>query len=183
MCAACPLSVLFEEVTKMKSYGASAVIIMDSTGSFTPEQVEECFTELSKIGITLGFHAHNNLGLAVANSLAAIKSGAEIIDATVCGFGAGAGNTPLEVISSIHPCGDINVLESIEHLDYKAPVTKVINILTAKHKLHSVFEKKILDASQKYNVSLTRLVEELGARKLVAGQEDLVRVIAAQMSE
>jgi 4-hydroxy 2-oxovalerate aldolase len=183
MCATCPLSVLVDEATKMKSYGASAVIIMDSTGSFTPEQVEECFTELSKIGITLGFHAHNNLGLAVANSLAAIKSGAEIIDATVCGFGAGAGNTPLEVISSIHPCGDINVLESIEHLDYKAPVTKVINILTAKHKLHSVFEKKILDASQKYNVSLTRLVEELGARKLVAGQEDLVRVIAAQMSE
>ena len=183
MCATCPLHTLVDEVTKMKSYGASAVIIMDSTGSFTPEQVEECFAELSKIGITLGFHAHNNLGLAVAKSLAAIKSGAKIIDATVCGFGAGAGNTPLEVISAIHPSGNINVLESIEHLDYKAPVTKVINILTAKHKLHSVFEKKILDASQKYNVSLTRLVEELGARKLVAGQEDLVRVIAAQMSE
>lgn len=183
MCATCPLQVLVKEVEKMKSYGASAVIIMDSTGSFIPKQVEDCFKELSKLNIKLGFHAHNNLGLAVANSLAAIHNGASIIDATVHGFGAGAGNTPLEVMTVIHPSKDINVLESINELNYDTPTTKIINILTAKHMLHSVFEKKILESVQKYNVSLKELVEELGARKLVAGQEDLVRVIAAQMSE
>lgn len=183
MCATCPLDVLVGEVEKMKSYGASAVIIMDSTGSFTPNQVEEYFSKLSKIGIKLGFHAHNNLGLAVANSLAAIKNGAEIIDATIHGFGAGAGNTPLEIMTVVHPSGGINVLESIDELDYEVPVTKVINILTAKHRLHSVFEKKILESAEKYGVSLTSLVEELGVRNLVAGQEDLVRVIAAQMAE
>jgi len=183
MCATCPLNILVEEVKKMKSYGASAVIIMDSTGSFTPEQVEECFRELSKIDIKLGFHAHNNLGLAVANSLVAIQCGAEIIDATIHGFGAGAGNTPLEIMTAIHPSGNINVLESMDTLDYKSPVIKTINILTAKHKLHSVFEKKILESVEKYKVPLIPLVEELGARKLVAGQEDLVRVIAAQMCE
>jgi len=131
----------------------------------------------------LGFHAHNNMGLAVANSLVAIEHGAEIIDATVRGFGAGAGNTPLEVMTTICPSEDINVLETIEDLDYNTPVTKIINILTAKYKLHSVFEKKILESSQKYKVPLAKLVEELGNRKLVAGQEDLVQVIAAQMSE
>ena len=183
MCATCPLDVLVGEVEKMKSYGASAVIIMDSTGSFTPNQVEEYFSKLSKIGIKLGFHAHNNLGLAVANSLAAIKNGAEIIDATIHGFGAGAGNTPLEIMTVVHPSGGINVLESIDELDYEVPVTKVVNILTAKHRLHSVFEKKILESAEKYGVSLTSLVEELGVRNLVAGQEDLVRVIAAQMAE
>jgi len=183
MCATCPLNILVEEVKKMKSYGASAVIIMDSTGSFTPDQVEECFRELSKIDIKLGFHAHNNLGLAVANSLVAIQCGAEIIDATIHGFGAGAGNTPLEIMTAIHPSGNINVLESMDTLDYKSPVIKTINILTAKHKLHSVFEKKILESVEKYKVPLIPLVEELGARKLVAGQEDLVRVIAAQMCE
>ena len=176
------MDILVEEVKKMKSYGALAVIIMDSTGSFTPDKVEEYFKELSKIGIKLGFHAHNNLGLAVANSLIAIKWGADIIDATVCGFGAGAGNTPLEIITAIHPSGNINVLESMDELDYKAPVVKAINILTAKHKLHSVFEKKILESVDTYKVPLIPLVEELGARKLVAGQEDLVRVIAAQMA-
>jgi len=183
MCATCSLDVLAGEVEKMKSYGASAVIIMDSTGSFFPKQVEECFKRLSQIGIKLGFHAHNNMGLAVANSLVAIEHGAEIIDATVRGFGAGAGNTPLEVMTTIYPCGDIDVLETIEDLDYVTPVTKIINILTAKHKLHSVFEKKILESSRKYKVPLAKLVEELGNRKLVAGQEDLVQVIAARMSE
>ncbi|QIG59737.1 hypothetical protein [Dishui Lake phycodnavirus 3] len=182
MCATCPLDVLVGEVEKMKSYGASAVIIMDSTGSFFPHEVEACFERLSRVGVKLGFHAHNNMGLAVANSLAAIRHGAEIIDVTVRGFGAGAGNTPLEVMTTIHPTG-VDVLEAIEELEYATPVTKIINILTAKHKLHSVFEKKILESAQKYKVPLAKLVEELGNRKLVAGQEDLVRVIAAQMSE
>lgn len=182
MCATCPLDVLVGEVEKMKSYGASAVIIMDSTGSFFPHEVEACFERLSHVGVKLGFHAHNNMGLAVANSLAAIRHGAEIIDVTVRGFGAGAGNTPLEVMTTIHPTG-VDVLEAIEELEYATPVTKIINILTAKHKLHSVFEKKILESAQKYKVPLAKLVEELGNRKLVAGQEDLVRVIAAQMSE
>tara|TARA_Y100000389_G_scaffold203492_1_gene252062 strand:+ start:1546 stop:2433 length:888 start_codon:yes stop_codon:yes gene_type:complete len=183
MCATCSVEVLVEEVKKMKSYGANAVIIMDSTGSFYPEDVVKYFTELSKIGIKLGFHAHNNLGLAVSNSLAAIKSGAEIIDVTVRGFGAGAGNTPLEIMTAIHPCNNINVMETINDLEHKAPTTKIINILTAKYKLHSVFEKKILEACEKYKIPITKLVEELGNRKLVAGQEDLVRVIASQMVE
>ena len=183
MAATCSISRLYEEVEKMKSYGASAVIIMDSTGSFFPEHVEECFRSLSKIGITLGFHGHNNLGLSVANSLAAIKNGAKIIDVTVNGFGAGAGNTPLEIMTSIYPCNILNVLESIDILEYKKPEIKVINILTAKHGLHSVFEKKMIESAKKYNVSITKLADELGKRKLVAGQEDLVRVIAAQMSE
>jgi 4-hydroxy 2-oxovalerate aldolase len=182
MSATCPLDILVGEVEKMKSYGASAVIIMDSTGSFFPKQVEECFKKLSGIGVKLGFHAHNNMGLAVANSLAAIENGAEIIDATVHGFGAGAGNTPLEIITTIYPSNNVSVLETIHELDYTTPTTKIINILTAKYKLHSVFEQKILESSQKYDVCVAKLVEELGNRKLVAGQEDLVRVIAAQMS-
>jgi 4-hydroxy 2-oxovalerate aldolase len=180
MCATAPIDVLVNEVEKMKSYGASAVIIMDSTGSFYPEDVEKYFTELNKIGIQLGFHGHNNLGLAVSNSLMAIKCGAEIIDVTVNGFGAGAGNTPLEIMNVVHPCEYINITDTPE---YKHPVTKLINILTAKHKLHSVFEKKILESCEIYKIPIAKLVEELGNRKLVAGQEDLVRVIASQLAE
>lgn len=183
MSATCSIEKLYEEVQKLQSYGASAVIIMDSTGSFLPCQVEECFRTLSKIGIKLGFHGHNNLGLAVANSLAAIHNGAEIIDVTVSGFGAGAGNTPMEIMTTLHPSGVLNILDSVSQLGYETPTTKIINILTAKYGLHSVFEKKIIENATKYNIPLAKLAEELGSRKLVAGQEDLVRVIAAQMSE
>ena len=183
MCATCSLDTLFSEVEKLKSYGADAVIIMDSTGSFLPEQVKECFIKLSDVGIKLGFHGHNNLSLAVANSLIAIQHGASIIDVTVNGFGAGAGNTPLEIMTTIHSSNDINVMDHIEKLEYKSPKIKLINILTAKNKLHSVFEKEILYSAEKYNIKIPNLVKELGNRKLVAGQEDLVRVIASQMAE
>ena len=182
MASTCTTEVLCDAVEKMKSYGAQAVIIMDSTGSFRPDEVHACFLRLSQIGIKLGFHAHNNLALAVANSLAAIEGGAEIIDATVFGFGAGAGNTPLEVISAIHPSGDIQILDYVSELNYPAPTTKTINILTAKYKLHSVFEKRIERASKMYNLPLEKLVQALSAKNLVAGQEDLVDVIAANMS-
>ncbi len=180
MCATCPLHVLKEEVKKMKSYGASTVIIMDSTGSFLPEDVYKYFSELSTIGVKLGFHGHNNMGLAVANSLVAIKSGATIIDVTVHGFGAGAGNTPLEIMTNVHPCGTIHLTEEP---DYPYPTVNMVNILTAKYKLHSVFEKHIIEACEKYTIPMSKLVEELGNKKLVAGQEDIVRVIAAHMSE
>jgi 4-hydroxy 2-oxovalerate aldolase len=182
MCATCPLHVLKGEVEKMKSYGASAVIIMDSTGSFLPDDVERCFVELSTIGIQLGFHGHNNLGLAVANSLMAIKHGATIIDVTVHGFGAGAGNTPLEIMTNVHPAPGAEHM-ALPEPDYQYPTVKMVNILTAKYKLHSVFEKKILEACEKYEIPIAKLVKELGKRKLVAGQEDVVRVIAAQMAE
>lgn len=182
MSATCTTEVLCDAVKKMKTYGAEAVIIMDSTGSFLPDDVRQCFTELSKIDIKLGFHAHNNLSLAVANSLAAIQSGAAIIDATVCGFGAGAGNTPLEVISTLYPCDNLHIIDCMRELNYPAPLTKTINILTAKYKLHSVFEKKIETTAKLYNLQLEPLVKALSAQNLVAGQEDLVDVIAASMS-
>lgn len=183
MSATCSIDILLDAVTKMKSYGAKGVIIMDSTGSFRPEDVNKCFTELTKVGVKLGFHAHNNLSLAVANSLEAIKAGAQIIDATVYGFGAGAGNTPLEVISSLHPTGSVNILDFLRDLNYRPPVLKIINILTAKYRLHSVFEKRLESATCRYNLPLETLVKECAEQNLVAGQEDLVDVIAANLAK
>lgn len=76
------------EAQKMQSYGADSVILMDSAGSTTIEMVEERIGALaSKLDISVGFHAHNNLGLAVASSYIAIKAGADIIDGTSRGMG------------------------------------------------------------------------------------------------
>jgi len=88
---------ILEEARKMQSYGAQGVILMDSAGASTPEMVQRVISILyDGLHILVGFHPHNNMGMAVANAYTAIKEGASIIDGTMRGFGAGAGNCQLE---------------------------------------------------------------------------------------
>jgi 4-hydroxy 2-oxovalerate aldolase len=185
MTASSSVNTIYEEASKMKSYGAMAIIIMDSTGSYTPKDVNERITILQTLNIPIGFHGHNNLQLAVANSLTAIECGAQIIDVTVCGFGAGAGNTPLEVMLFLHDENtkiDKNkVLEYCDQFHYPLPCCKPINILTSKYKLFGGFEKHILNASKKYNISYIQLIEEMNKYSLTAGQEDFIYIIASSL--
>jgi 4-hydroxy 2-oxovalerate aldolase len=184
MCASASVETLYEEANKMKSYGAMAIIIMDSSGSFKPNDVSEIISTLTKLEIPIGFHGHNNLHLAVANSMAAIQSGASIIDTTLRGFGAGAGNTPLEIMAFLHESNSINKTKLLEYCDnFKmiTPICNPINILTSKYKLFSGFEKHILIAATKYNISYIKLIDEIGKQSIIAGQEDFIYVIAESL--
>jgi len=175
---------IFEEILKMKSYGALAVILMDSTGSFKPNEVFELITYVKKIDIKIGFHAHNNYNLAVANSLEAINAGADIIDVTIRGFGAGAGNTPLETMIFLNESKNINksvVLDYCDKNNFNYPICKPLNILTAKYKLMSGFEKHIIKASNKYNISYIKLIDEIGKQNVISGQEDFIYIIAKSL--
>ena len=187
---------LLEQAKLMQSYGAKAVIIMDSTGTYMPDDVHERISVLiENLDILVGFHAHNNLGLSVANSLQAIKSGAKIIDASICGFGAGAGNAALELLIPVFQKNNFDVgnidfnsviKESENVLNYlvpNVPVPSPVNILTGLNKLFSGFEKPIIKASKIYNIEYSSLIFELGNRKLVAGQEDLIIEIAKNLKK
>jgi 4-hydroxy 2-oxovalerate aldolase len=133
---------LAEQAKIMEDYGAQAIIIMDSTGTYLPHDVKERISLLkSKLNIKVGFHAHNNLGCAIANSLIAVESGAELIDACIRGFGAGAGNAPLELILPVleksgYTTGisfEETIKEADRVMDYlipSAPITTPINVLT-----------------------------------------------------
>src|SRR6266568_3944784 len=93
---------LLKQAVLMQEYGAKGVILMDSAGAYLPEDVTEKVKTLVKVLKTsVGFHAHNNLGMAVANSVAAVNAGATIIDTTARGLGAGAGNCQLEVFVAV----------------------------------------------------------------------------------
>lgn len=183
MSATCLTDILIEEAKKMKSYGAHAIILMDSTGSYLPDQVYERVSILvNELGIRVGFHGHNNLHLAVANSLEAIRAGASIIDVTMRGFGAGAGNTPLEVMSGILGMYDTSkIFAQCEQFNYDYPVSKPINIMTAKHKLFSGFDRHIYEQCKKYpNLDMSKFIEKLGEMRLTAGQEDIIHRVAAE---
>jgi 4-hydroxy 2-oxovalerate aldolase len=184
---------LVEQAKIMESYGAQAIIIMDSTGTYLPSDVEERISKLrAYTNIKVGFHAHNNLGCAVANSLTAVNAGATMVDACIRGFGAGAGNAPLELILPVFEKSgyltDISFEEVIKEadrvMDYlvpEAPITTPINVLTGLTKLFSGFEKPIIKASKLYGVEYSSLIFELGNRKLVAGQEDLILEVAQKL--
>ena len=184
MSASCSVDTLFDQANKMKSYGAMAIIIMDSTGSYKPNDVTERIKALTKLEIPIGFHGHNNLYLAVANSVAAIESGATIIDVTLCGFGAGAGNTPLEIMAFLYESNSIDknkILEYCDNFKLPVPLCKPINILTSKYKLFGGFEKHIVKASEKYKISYIKLIEEISKLSLTAGQEDFIYIIAESL--
>lgn len=184
--ATCSTARLVEEATKMKSYGACGIILMDSTGSFLPRDVAERIDALKSLELPLGFHGHDNLKLSVANSLVAIEHGATIIDVTMRGFGGGAGNTPFEVMATLNPTPGLDcdkIIEKCSTFPHPYPVPKPVNILTAQHKLVSVFDRHILLATKEYGVSLTALVAEMAKRRLVAGQEDFIRVIADELNK
>jgi len=195
MSALADTKILVENAKIMEQYGAEAVIIMDSTGTYLPVDVYERIGALKdNLKIDVGFHAHDNLGLAIANSLAAVVEGATYIDACIRGFGAGAGNAHLEMlIPVLEKSGyevDIDfqkvIIEADKVMDYlvpTAPISTPVNILTGLNRLFSGFEKPIIKASKLFGIEYSSLIFELGNRKLVAGQEDLILEVAQKLKK
>ncbi|HYK00415.1 MAG TPA: 4-hydroxy-2-oxovalerate aldolase [Thermoanaerobaculia bacterium] len=185
---------LRDECLKMESYGAQGVILMDSAGAYVPEDVTERIRELTEhLAIPTGFHAHNNLGLAIANSIAAVRAGATIIDGTARGFGAGAGNTQLEVLVAVleklgYSTGvDLyKVLDAADIAERElmpfAPTIKSMSIVSGLAGVFSGFAKPVDRISREYSVDPRDVFFELGKRSAVAGQEDLILEVAMQLA-
>ncbi len=189
-----PKEMLVDEALKMEFYGAEGVILMDSAGAYLPNDVTEKVSALvNKLKIPIGFHAHNNLGLAIANSIAAVESGATILDGTVRGFGAGAGNAQLEVLVAvlekmgystgidlykILDAADIAEKEMIKVI----PSIKSESIVSGLSGVFSGFLKPVNRIAQKYGVDPRDIFFELGRRQVVAGQEDLIIEVAQELS-
>jgi 4-hydroxy 2-oxovalerate aldolase len=187
--------ILVEEAQKMESYGAEGVMIFDSAGALLPNQVSERINELvEKINIPVGFHGHNNLGLAIANSIAAAESGATIIDGSARGFGAGAGNTQLEVLVAVlEKMGYSTGIDLYKVLDASdiaekylikdIPYIKSLSIVNGLSGVVSTFLTPVQRISSEYNVDPRDIFFELGRRKVVAGQEDIIIEVASNLAE
>lgn len=185
---------LVEECQKMESYGAEGVIIFDSAGAYLPNQVTERITELkNNLNIPVGFHAHNNLGLGIANSLAAAEAGASIIDGSARGFGAGAGNAQLEVLDAVlEKMGyitDINFYKLLDAADIaekellkEIPRIESLSIVSGISGVFSGFSKPVKRISKEYNVDPRDVFFELGRRQVVAGQEDIIIDVVSKLA-
>ncbi len=187
--------ILAEEAQKMESYGAEAIIIMDSAGAYLPQDVTERISCLVRsLNIPVGFHGHNNLGMAVANSIAAIEAGATILDATARGFGAGAGNTQLEVLVAVlHKLNYQTGIDFYKLLDAAdiaekdvmkiVPTISSVSIVSGLSGVFSGFMQPVKRIAELYNVDPRDVFFELGRRKIIAGQEDLIIEVANDLSK
>jgi len=187
--------VLAEESYKMESYGAQGVIIMDSAGAFLPYDVEERISTLvDRLNIPVGFHAHNNLGMGIANSITALEAGATILDGSARGFGAGAGNAQLEVLVPVldklgYDTGiDMYKLFDAaevaeEQLMITMPSVKTLNVVSGLAGVFSGFSKHVERISKDYGVDPRDVFFELGRRKVIAGQEDIIIEVASEMAK
>jgi 4-hydroxy 2-oxovalerate aldolase len=182
--------VLLEETRKMQSYGAQGIVLMDSAGAYFPADVTAKVGLLAeKLEVPVGFHAHNNLGLAVANSLAALEAGARILDGTGRGFGAGAGNAPIELLAAVLiKLGYPTMLDLYKALDAgdlaaklfagSLPESNGITIVSGMTGVFSGFAKPVQRAARQFGVDGRDIFFELGKRQVVGGQEDLILEVA-----
>ena len=186
---------ILEEARKMQSYGAHGVILMDSAGASTLEMVKKTISTLfNNLDIAIGFHPHNNLNLAVANAYTAIEEGASIIDGTVRGFGAGAGNCQIEALAALlEKAGyklDINLYQLfdaseiiIKPLMSEDKGLSDISIISGMAGVFSAFKTPVQNAAAEFGVNPRDIFVELGKRQAVGGQEDMIIEVAKNLSD
>ena len=187
---------LVKQALLMESYGANCIYITDSAGTMLPDDVK---TRLGAVRAALkpdselGFHGHHNLAMGVANSLAAIECGANRIDAAAAGLGAGAGNTPMEVFVAV--CDRMGVETGVDLWKIQdvaedlvvpmmdTPVRIDRDALTLGYAgVYGSFLLFAKRAEKTYGVPAREILLELGRRKLVGGQEDMIEDTAMTMA-
>lgn len=188
---------LAEQGKLMESYGAQTIYITDSAGFMLPADVTARVSALKNVleeGTEIGFHGHNNMGMSIANSIAAIEAGATRIDGSVGGLGAGAGNTPIE--SFVAVCDRMGIATGCELFklmdmaeDIIFPMMEHIvrvdrSSLTMGYAgVYSTFLLHANRIGNKYGIPPRDILVELGRKKMIGGQEDMIEDTALTMAK
>ena len=183
-----------EQAKLFESYGSELVYVTDSAGALLPQEVKARVAAVkAAISGRVGFHAHNNLGLAVGNTLAAIEAGAESVDGCLCGLGAAAGNAQLEILAAVldrlgYESGlDIyKVMDAadglVRPLMHRPIVVDQLSLVIGWAGVYGSFMLHAKKAGQRFGVDPRDILVELGRRRTVGGQEDLIIDVANELS-
>lgn len=185
---------LVEQALLMQSYGADTIYIADSAGAMTVDDVRRRVSALvGALEVPVGVHAHNNLSMAVANSIAAYEEGARNLDGTSAGLGAGAGNCPTEILAAVSakygietgvdPLALMDIAEDVVRpLMPRQQVIDRAGLLLGYAGVYGSFLLHAERAAQRYGVPQSEIILELGRRKVVGGQEDMIIDVALELA-
>lgn len=177
----------------MESYGADYVYVVDSSGHMVPPEIKERVAALrNALQCRVGFHAHNNLGLAIGNSLAAIEAGADVVDGSLRAMGAGGGNSPTETLVAVLTRLGIDtgidlykIMDAAQLVDPFKTQSKDGADSTLMLGYAGVYSSFLLHtgrAAERFGVNPRDILVELGRRKIVGGQEDMIIDVAYELS-
>lgn len=192
-------TMLQEQALIMERFGSDVVYVTDSAGALLPDDVAHRVEALRKVlTVPVGHHAHDNLGCAIGNSLAAVKAGASWVDGSLGGLGAGAGNAATELlVAALKKYGsDINadlfatmdaatkVLVPLIHAKGKSfPSHEANSLIMGYAGVYSSFMLHARRAAERFDVDVRDVLIELGKRKAIGGQEDWIIQVAFDLAK
>lgn len=186
---------LVEQAKLMESSGADCVYVVDSAGAMTIDDARSRVAVLKEhLRVQVGIHAHNNLSLAVANSIAALEEGVDQIDGCTTGLGAGAGNCPTEIlVAALEKSGVATGIDPLAVMDVAEEVVRPMQprqgvidrdgLLLGYAGVYGSFLLHARRAASRFGVDSKDILLELGRRKVVGGQEDMIIGVAIELAQ